>query len=93
MEAFAVDAEGAMLVSQDWTETHLGTDRKGVAKLIRRGMLKRHPLTGSFLKSQVEGVREQIAKELLYGDDGAALGRQEPKMGMQSGFRQEPNLV
>jgi hypothetical protein len=82
------------LVSQAWAEQFLGTDRKGIMALIKQRKLKRDPLTGAFLREQVLAVEVEIARGLMYdGEDGTAMGSEQPKMGMLDQFRQEPNLV
>ena len=70
----------------------LGTDSKGIISLIKQNKLKRCPITGSFARVQVQAVHDEILRSII-GDDGAALGRQQQEMGMQSGFRVTPNLV
>ena len=81
-----------MLLSQQEVERVLGTDSKGVRRLIQARKLKRHPETGSFLKDQVDALREEIERELrcLHA---AEMGQDKPKMGVQHRFREEPNLV
>lgn len=40
----------------------LGTDAKGIRRLIVRGQLKRDQLTGAFLKAQVREVHDSIVQ-------------------------------
>ncbi len=81
------------LVSQAWAEDFLGTDRKGVMALIKQRKLRRHPLTGSFLRADIERVHDEIKRELFYETDGTQMGFEQPQVGMQHRFRQKPNLV
>lgn len=40
----------------------LGTDSKGIRKLIHRGSLRRDDLTGAFLRAQVREVHDSIVR-------------------------------
>jgi hypothetical protein len=81
------------LVSQAWAEEYLGTTAKGIVSLIKQRKLKRHPLTGSFLKSDIERVHDEIKRELSYETDGTPMGQEQQTLGVQRGFRTHPNLV
>ena len=80
------------LMSEPAVMRYLGTDGKGIVALIKQGKLKREPLTGAFARVQVKLVHDEILRSII-GDDGAAVGFKQSKVGMQSGFRTEPRLV
>lgn len=52
----------SQLMSEAEVCQFLGTDSKGIRKLIVRGQLRRDQLTGAFLKSQVREVHDAIVR-------------------------------
>ncbi len=81
------------LMSEPAVMRFLGTDSKGITKLIVERKLKRDPTTGSFSRKQVLQVHDEIERYILSSQDGTEVGRKQQEMGVFSGFRSEPNLV
>ncbi len=52
----------SLLMSEAEACQFLGTDAKGIRRLITRGHLRRDQLTGAFLRSQVKEVHDAIVR-------------------------------
>lgn len=70
----------SLLMSEAAVCRFLGTDGRGIQKLIKQQKLKRDPLTGSFARSQVVMVHDEILRELMGKDSPRSAYRTEPQL-------------
>lgn len=81
------------LMSEADAIAYLGLrSRKELNALLKPYGFRRHPVTGTLARSDVERVAAQIEQEII-AHDAAKMGPEEQAVGSQPGFRTKPHLV